>query len=117
MPRGASGPPMAVEMRGCGGGSPQARGSGLVADREFADAAGSSVGVTLAQNREGVSPSGPIGGRGRAFGGDEAEPAELRRQKCDVAGDLPGWGGGARFAEETLQGVPHGGIVGNGEGR
>ena len=77
MPRGASGPPMAVEMRGCGRGSPQARGSGLVADREFADAAGSSVGVTLAQNREGVSPSGPIGGRGRALGGDEAEPAEL----------------------------------------
>ena len=30
MPRGASGPPMAVEMRGCGGGNPQARGSGLV---------------------------------------------------------------------------------------
>ena len=106
MPRGAGGPPMAVEVRGRGGGSPQARGSGLVADREFTDASGSGIGVPLAQNREGVCPSGPICGGVRALGGDEAEPAELRWKEGDVAGDLPGGGVGAGFAKETLQGAP-----------
>ena len=108
---------MAVEVRGRGGGSPQARGSGLVADREFTDASGSGIGVPLAQNREGVCPSGPICGGGRALGGDEAEPAELRWKEGDVAGDLPGGGVGAGFAKETLQGAPSGGIVGGSEGR
>lgn len=65
-PSGAVPPALSLEVRGGGGGFSKAVG-GRVAGNEFGNATGRDLRTTVAKERQGVCPSGPIGGRRDAF--------------------------------------------------